>query len=1157
MRVDYRITLDERYGKREGRVLLTGIQALVRLPIEQRLRDERAGHHTAGYITGYRGSPLGAYDQQLARAKALLERHHIRHEPAVNEDLAATACQGTQQVGLFGEQKYDGVFAIWYGKGPGVDRSGDAIRHGNLFGTAPLGGVLLLLGDDHLCESSTTAHQSEFAMVDAMVPVLNPSSVREILEFGLYGIAMSRFSGAWVALKCVHDTVESTQTLEVAADHPRIRLPDDFEPPPDGLQLRWPDHGIGQSMALAQERRLHLFKLEAAKAFARANDIDRLAGAGGDAHLCVVACGKSYADLLTALDLLELTAADLERLGVRLYKPGLTFPLDPVRLERAVAGVARVLVVEEKRPLVEDQIKTLLYGSEHRPVIEGKRDRHGADLFPSYGALAADRIALALGRRIVEATGDRALARRIERLEQASKTRASYRPPAQRVPWFCPGCPHNSSTLRLPEGARAVAGIGCHFMVQWMDPRTATFTQMGGEGASWLGQAPFVERRHVFQNVGDGTFFHSGSLAVRAAVASGANITFKILYNDAVAMTGGQRMEIGALTVPRIARLLEAEGVVEIAVVTDEPGKYPIGAEWPRNARVHPREELLEVERRFQRTPGVTAIIYDQTCAAELRRRRKRGQAAQRPQRVVINARVCEGCGDCGTESNCVAVLPLETPFGRKRRIDQSACNTDYSCLRGFCPSFVTVEGAVPRRRVQGGGPSLEDLGESPCADCSRPYGIVIAGIGGTGIVTLAALLAMAAHLEGKAVAALDMIGLAQKGGAVLSFVKICEDPERLGAPRVADGSADLLLGCDLVVAAGAAAAATIGRGRTRCVINSAEVPTGAFTRDPDLRLPTGELLDALRTAAGDQAVLTLEATELAREFLGDTIAANLLLLGFAAERGLLPVSTEALLRAVELNGVAVELNRCAFLWGRKLARDPKPPSRRAQAERREDAELDARIAFWADHLTAWQNRAWAERYRRWVERAREVERRVVSGREALSRAVVEALAHLMSYKDEYEVARLYADGVFEAQLREEFESWKRIRFHLAPPLLAAPDPETGRPRKIRFGPWLRHLFPLLARLRVLRGTPFDIFGWTAERRRERRLIAEYEALLDRVLDRLEPGNYDLAVELLRLPLAVRGFGPVKAAAIERFEARKRDLLARFEGGSALAAAAE
>jgi indolepyruvate ferredoxin oxidoreductase len=839
------VTLDDKYTARAGRIFVTGVQALVRLPLVQRQRDLAAGLNTAGYVTGYRGSPLGAYDQQLERARAHLEAHHVVHRPGVNEDLAATACAGTQQVGLDGESRYDGVFAIWYAKGPGVDRSGDAIRHGNLFGTAKHGGVLLLLGDDHLCESSTTAHQSEYAMVDAMVPVLNPAGVAEILEYGLHGIAMSRYSGAWVALKCVHDTVESTASISADPTRPEIRLPEDHVLPPGGLNIRWPDNGLGQRMALAQEERVHTHKLDAARAFARANGLDRVVLGGEGAWLGVVTTGKSWLDLVAALDELGIDDARARELGLRVYKVGMSWPLEPVGLARAVAGLEKLVVVEEKRGLIESQAKELLYHLPDRPVIVGKRDEAEAPLFPSHGSLSSNQIALALARRLLERREDAALRERLAKLEAVERAAAGYVPAMLRLPYFCPGCPHSTST-RVPEGSKALAGIGCHFMVQWMDRDTRRFTQMGGEGASWLGEAPFGTRPHIFQNVGDGTFYHSGSLAVRAAVAAGADMTFKILYNDAVAMTGGQKMETGSLDVPAITRLLEAEGVGEIAVVTDEPGKYPSNAGFSPGVKVHHRDELDAVQRRLREVKGVTALVHDQTCAAEKRRRRKRGTYPDPDRRVVINELVCEGCGDCGRASNCVAIQPLETELGRKRRIDQSACNKDFRCLDGFCPSFVTVYGGTLRKGSSGDVP-FEALPEPTLPALDGPFGIVVTGVGGTGVVTVAALLGMAAHLEGKGIAALDMIGLAQKGGAVVSHLKIAPTQEEIGAPRVAAGAARLVLGCDLIVAAGAQSVPTMRKGVTAVVVNRDAATTGDFTRAPDLVLPT----DRLERASG------------------------------------------------------------------------------------------------------------------------------------------------------------------------------------------------------------------------------------------------------------------------------------------------------------------
>ena len=1155
------VTLDDKYRLERGRVYMTGVQALVRLPLEQRRRDLAAGRNTAGYVTGYRGSPLGAYDQQLQRAMALLREHHVVHQPGVNEDLAATACQGTQQVGLAGEGRYDGVFAIWYGKGPGVDRSGDAIRHGNLFGTAPLGGVLCLLGDDHICESSTTAHQSEYAMVDAMVPVLNPSGVQEILEYGLLGIAMSRFSGAWVSLKCIHDTVESTASVEVGPDRPAIVLPEDYVPPPGGLNIKSYPEQPWPPLALEVERLLHVHKLEAARAFARANRLDRMV-LGGSARdwLTLVTTGKSWQDVVAALDELRIDEARAKALGLRVYKVGMSFPLEPQALQAATAGAELVMVVEEKRGLIESQAKALLYEAPHRPRVIGKRDEEGRILFPSHGQLDALQIALALAQRIVARTGDAELGTLLPELERRRAALAGNPAALVRLPWFCPGCPHNSST-RVPEGSTAVAGIGCHFMTTWMGRETTGFTQMGGEGASWLGQASFSKRGHVFQNVGDGTFYHSGSLAVRAAKAAGANITFKILYNDAVAMTGGQKMETANLTVPQIARLLEAEGVEEIAVVTDEPDKYPLGAAFPAGARVHHRDELDAVQRRLRNVTGVSALIYDQTCAAEKRRRRKRGEYPDPDRRVVINHLVCEACGDCSVQSNCVAVQPVETELGRKRRIDQSACNKDFSCLKGFCPSFVTVEGGRLRR----GGFAARDtpfplLPEPAVPELRDTYGMVVTGVGGTGVITIAALLGMAAHLEEKGVVTLDMVGLAQKGGAVVSHIKLALEPDRTGSPRVAAGGADLLLGCDLVVAAGRTALPAVAKGVTRVIANTEEVMTGAFTRNPDLVFPGQRLRRALIDAAGEKQVDFVDASRLATKLTGDAIATNLFLVGYAWQKGLIPLSREAIERAIELNDVAVSLNQQAFLWGRRAAHDlaaVEAVVRASESPRPQTRTLDELIEDRAAFLTAYQDGAYAERYRRTVAAVREAERGRVPGRSELTEAVARSLFRLMRYKDEYEVARLYTDGSFKKQLAAEFEAWDRLEIHLAPPLLAARDPTTGHLRKRRYGPWMLRAFGLVARLRRLRGTALDPFGWTAERRMERRLIGEFEGLLEEVTARLAPDNHALAVELAGLPERIRGFGHVKDANLAAAKAREAELLEHYRNGTAILQAAE
>ena len=1144
------VQLNDKYELAKGRVFITGIQALVRLPMLQRQRDLKAGLNTAGYITGYRGSPLGIYDQQLQAVKSRLDAHHVVHQPAVNEDLAATACSGTQQVGVDGESRYDGVFAIWYAKGPGVDRSGDALRHGNLFGTAEHGGVLCLLGDDHTCESSTTAHQSEYAMVDAMIPVLNPASVQEILHFGLVGIAMSRYSGAFVALKCVHETVESTVSMDIDVDQPSIVLPDDHVLPPDGLNIRWPDGVMAQGSALAQEKRIHQHKLDAARAFTRANGLDRILIDCERPRLVLITTGKAHLDVVAALEDLGLDEQRAASLGLRLYKVALTFPLEPQGLERAVRQASKVMVVEEKRGLIESQAKELLYNSEHRPSIIGKQDEIGQTLFASYGDLDANHVALEIGRRLLEGVNDPVLGKRLEEIEKRIGG-AVVQPAMIRTPYFCAGCPHNSST-RLPEGSKALAGIGCHYLVQLMDTDTRRFTQMGGEGASWVGEAPFSTRDHIFQNIGDGTYYHSGSMAIRAAVASSANITFKILYNDAVAMTGGQKMEVGNLTVPAIARDVVAEGVAEVVIVTDEPYKYPLDAGLPHGVRIHHRDELDSVQRRLRGIEGVTVLIYDQTCAAEKRRRRKKGTFPDPDRRVVINERVCEGCGDCGQQSNCVAIHPLETEFGRKRRIDQSSCNKDFSCIKGFCPSFVTVHGGKLRK-------SSQKLDHAPFPALPDPviptlttaYNIVVTGIGGTGVVTIAALLGMAAHLQRREFAAIDMIGLAQKGGAVVSHLKVAPQGIEIGAPRVAARQADLVLGCDIVVTAGKGCLPVIATGRTQAVVNLAETMTGAFTRNPDMAFPKPALLKSIEDAAGEAAVHTMDASALATSLIGDAIGANLMVVGFAFQKGFLPFSAEAIERAIDINGVAVAMNKRAFAWGRRVAHDPSAVQAILARQAEKPKTLDDLVTHRAAFLRDYQDQAYADRYQSRVAEIRAL------GSDELTEAVARNLFKLMAIKDEYEVARLFTDGAFISQLNNEFESWDKLEFHLAPPLLADKDPVTGRLSKKTYGPWMMRAFSLLAPLRRHRGRWYDLFGHTAERKMERALLADYERMLDEIIGKLDPANHPVAVELARLPAKIRGFGHVKEASVAQVKQRETELMAEFRSGSLTVQAAE
>jgi indolepyruvate ferredoxin oxidoreductase len=1138
------VTLDDKYTLQSGRVYITGTQALVRLPIMQHLRDRAAGITTGCYISGYRGSPLGGFDQQLWAASKHLQAHNIVFQPGVNEDLAATACWGTQQAHLDGDNKYDGVYAIWYGKGPGVDRTGDAFRHGNLAGSAALGGVICLMGDDHTCESSTTAHQSEFAMVDAMMPILNPAGVQELLDYGLYGWALSRYSGCWVGLKCMKDTIDASASVNVDPTRVRIVVPTDFKLPEGGLNIRWPDG------ALEQEARLHTHKMDAAKAFALANGLDRIVMDSPNAKIGIATCGKSYMDVRQALQYLGIDDAEAARLGLRIYKIGMTWPLEPTGAAKFAEGLDKIIVVEEKRGLVEPQLKEILYGREGAPEVVGKRDELGKILFRSNAALDPNEIAIAIGRRLLARVSDQRLAARVAEQERL-ETRAVEKPAMDRTPYFCSGCPHNTGT-RVPEGSRALAGIGCHFMAQWMDRSTAGYTQMGGEGASWVGEAPFVKTPHVFQNIGDGTYYHSGLLAVRAAAASGVNVTYKILYNDAVAMTGGQHVD-GPLTVPQITIQVHGEGAKKIAVVTDEPEKYPPGTEWAPGVTVHHRDDYDQVQREFREIPGMSVIIYDQTCAAEKRRRRKRNQYPDPAKRAFINDAVCEGCGDCGVKSNCVSVLPLETEFGRKRVIDQSACNKDYSCVKGFCPSFVTVHGGGVRKgRSAPAGDKTETLfaavPEPQLPALDQPYGVMVTGVGGTGVVTIGAIVGMAAHLEGKGFGALDMAGLAQKGGAVWSHLQIAARPEDIRTVRLGSGGANVVLGCDFVVSASQKTMDTAREG-TRMVVNTHQQMTGAFTRDANIQFPAQSLKRTIAKGVGEANAEFIDATRVATALLGDSIATNLFMLGFAFQRGLIPVSSEALNKAIELNGTAIKMNQAALLWGRRAAVDmaaverlvaPKADAvKTTEISRTPEETLARRVEF----LTGYQNAGYAEKYRRLVEKARQAETSKAKGLSGFSEAVARYYFKLLAYKDEYEVARLYTDPAFMQKIKSQFDGEYKLHFHLAPPLLAKRDPGTGELRKAEYGSWMMSAFKVLAGLRFLRGTPLDVFGYTQERRMERQLIVEYEAIIDELIGKLDNDNHALAVKIAAIPEEIRGYGHIKDRNVGIARARQADLL--------------
>ncbi|MEA9756158.1 indolepyruvate ferredoxin oxidoreductase family protein [Xanthomonas campestris] len=1211
-RVDADYTLEHKYTRADGRIYLSGVQALVRLPLMQHLRDVAAGLDTAGFVSGYRGSPLGGLDLELWRARAHLEAAKVTFTPGLNEDLAATMVWGTQQTNLFPGATVQGVYGMWYGKGPGVDRSGDVFKHANAAGTSPFGGVLALAADDHACRSSTLPHGSEDEFVSAMMPILNPAGVQDILDMGLLGWAMSRYTGRWVGFKTIAETVESSASVDVDPFARQIVLPDDFALPPGGLSIRWPDPPVDQEM------RLHRYAVAAAQAFARANGIDKLVLDSPQARLGIVTTGKSYLDVLQALEYLGLDAQACAQIGIRVYKVGMTWPLEPAGITAFARGLDDIVVVEEKKAFIERQMKELFYNwpasAGARPSIVGKYDEHGAWILPSTGELTPATIAAVIGKRIQRfplpsAAIAASIAQRLRWMEAKEAEMALPRALFPRVPHYCSGCPHNTSTV-VPEGSRALGGIGCHYMVTWMNRSTDTFTHMGGEGVTWSGQAPFTATPHVFQNLGDGTYFHSGSLAIRQSVATGVNITYKILYNDAVAMTGGQPVD-GTLTVPDIAHQLRAEGIHEIVVVSDDIGKWTRRRErFPSEVAFHDRSELDAVQQRLRTIKGVSILIFDQTCATEKRRRRKRGKLIDPPKRVMINSLVCEGCGDCGEKSFCVSVLPKDTEFGRKREIDQSNCNKDYSCVSGFCPSFVTVHGGAPRKGKKRDASALLDaLPEPPQrTTLEQPWNILITGVGGTGVVTIGALLGMAGHLEGKGATVLDQTGLAQKGGAVTTHIRIARQPADIHAVRIAAGEADLVLGCDMVVVNDYWALSKVRDGRTQVVLNTYEAMPGSFTTQPDLQFPAAEIIAGVRTALGGQEPLLLDATQLATALLGDAIASNLFVLGYAWQHGLVPLSHAALMRAIELNGAAVAMNQQAFAWGRLAAVDlpavqraaglapaldtaahahaATPPSRgpgswedhdmsgqsapRALAQTDADTlhadgdapvhplddeqlaqSLDEAIARRVHFLTDYQDAAYAQQYRALVERVRTHEAQRAPGSTALSAAVARYAFKLMAYKDEYEVARLYTRGDFQRRVQQQFEGDYQLRFHLAPPLFAKKD-ANGQPIKREYGSWMFSAFKLLARLKFLRGGKLDVFGYTAERRGERQLIADYLATVNTLLQRLDNDNVGLAAQIASIPEHIRGYGHVKDAHLHEAKAREAALLAQWRNPKAL-----
>jgi indolepyruvate ferredoxin oxidoreductase len=1121
------VSLNDKFELTEGAAFMSGLQALARIPIIQRRRDQAEGLNTAGFISGYRGSPLGSLDREMNRAKRYYDELDVKLMPGVNEDLAATTIWGTQQVGLHPNPKKEGVFGIWYGKSPGVDRSGDVIRHANAYGTAPKGGVLALVGDDHGCKSSTLPCQSDHVLYAYQVPTLYPASIQEFVEYGLLGIAMSRYSGCWTAMKVTTVTVETSGTVDLSRENREILIPDEneFEMPPGGVHIRLNDQPRDVDW------RLQNYKLFACHAFARKNKIDRIIMDSPKPRFGIITAGKSYDDVRQALIELGITDDVAKQIGLRLYKVGMTWPIEPKGLTEFAEGLEEILVVEEKRELLEYQLKQYVYNwAEGRrpPVIVGKYDENGERLLPLQNDHSVGMVTRVLAQRLAKYYKNDQVEKALTFYADYEKREKDYLPPSVRRPYYCAGCPHNTST-KVPEGSFGMVGIGCHYMVQWMDRDSALCTQMGGEGIPWVGSAPYTERKHIFANLGDGTYFHSGTLAIRQAVAGKVNITYKILYNDAVAMTGGQHVD-GEMPVYRVAQQCMAEGVEKCWIVTENPEIYKDRKGIPDEVPVMAREWLNKVMEECRNTEGTTVIIYDQTCAAEKRRRRKRKQYPDPAKRVIINKGVCEGCGDCSVQSNCVAVQPVETEYGRKRKINQSLCNKDFSCLKGFCPSFVTVYGGELRKTK---AESADDVfaclkdPDVPKLD-SHAYNIMISGIGGTGVLTIGALMGMAAHLEGKNCRNLDQTGLAQKGGEVLSHIRLAADQEELRTGHIITGGTDLMLACDIVGAVGKVAHETLNPARTKAIVNTNNTPVADFVTNNALDFHQQQIRDTLIKSTKEGGQDFVPATQYALALLGDEIGTNIFMLGYAWQKGLIPLRRDSIERAIELNGVAIEMNMKAFKYGRLAAQEPEKAAVLVESVSGEkDAAisetLDDVIAKRSAYLIDYQNTAYAARYTNMVDRVKTADKA-----EALTEAVARYYHKLLAYKDEYEVARLYTNGDFVKDLKKQFTGNYKIAFNLAPPIMEKEDPATGRPKKREFGPWMMKGFGILAKMKGLRGTPLDIFGYHKDRKEERALIAEYESDIELVLSSVNESNYELCTQLLALPDMIRGYGPVK-----------------------------
>lgn len=1141
------VSLDDKYRLNQTKAYITGIEALVRLPILQHQRDQERGLKTAGFVSGYRGSPLGGVDQAMWKAETFLKDHDIKFVPGVNEDLAATAVRGSQEVGLVPDSQFDGVFGMWYGKGPGLDRSMDAIRHANAIGTAEYGGVLAVVGDDHGCKSSTYPFQSEHLFASLSMPILAPANVQEVLDLGVFGWELSRYSGCWVGLKAITENMDSAISAEIDPHRVTIKLPKDFQLPADGLNIRWPD------TPLAQEERLNKYKIYAAREFARVNDLNRIVIDSKRPKLGIITSGKSYLDVRQALDDLHIDEEMASKIGIRLYKVGMPWPLEPQKTHEFADGLNEILVVEEKRSVIEDQLTGQLYNwpVEKRPRVVGEHDEHGNELLTNLGELTPAMIARAIASRLSRYYYSDAILERLEFIRQKEQKLAQPRTLSVREPMYCSGCPHNTST-QVPAGSIAGGGIGCHYMSTFSKTRPAHgYTHMGGEGVNWIGMAPFSETKHIFQNLGDGTYFHSGLLAIRQSVASGVNITYKILFNDAVAMTGGQPVD-GSLSIPQMIQQLKGEGIQRIELVSDTPQNHQHLKDSLVNIR-H-RDDLNQVQKSLRDVSGTSVLIYEQTCATEKRRRRKRGQLKDPSTRVFINSAVCEGCGDCSQKSNCLSVVPKETELGRKRQIDQAACNKDYSCLKGFCPSFVTVTGGkLKKNRTADAASEFADLPEPRQPSLKQPWNILVTGVGGTGVLTVNAVLSMAAHLEDKGVATLNQTGLAQKFGPVTGHLRIAKKQSDIHTVRIPAGDADLMIGCDLIVSASDDALAKLHMDRTHAVINDTLLPTAEFVSNPDAVFHGDAMKRSIIEELGEGKAGFLPATDIARALLGDSIATNMFMVGYAYQKGLIPVSAEAINKALELNGVQVDFNQKAFMWGRRAAVDLVEVTRIAGTNKQPTEALESVediIQFRYQDLVAYQNQEYANQYRQQIEKVRQAELKQADGSELiLTKAVAKALHRVMAYKDEYEVARLYTDGRFQKDLQESFEGKIKLNFHMAPPLLSKRDPDTGHLRKITLGSYMLGLFKLLAPLKVLRGTALDIFGYSDERKMERQLIIELQDTVNSLLKGLKKHNRQHAADIVSLALDVRGYGHVKESNYQQYRLRLEKQLAKFNQG--------